>query len=91
MHPGPSGTRRTVTNVSAPLLIGSVARKILIEEIGGDRTAVMAVSRLLVAALLQGSQAIVAHQPSNTMPPDSKPLFGEFGADSDSSRPGIPI
>jgi hypothetical protein len=38
-----------------------------------------AVGRLLVAALLQGFQTIVAHEPSNAMPPDSKRLFGEFG------------
>jgi len=38
----------------------------------------MAVVGLLVTTLLKGFQTIVAHQPGDTVPSDSKPLFLEF-------------
>lgn len=49
----PALGRPDVTDVGAPLLIGAVAIEVLVKEIGGDRTAMTAVGRLLVATFLQ--------------------------------------
>lgn len=71
----PAFGRPDMADVGASLLIGAVAGKVLIKEIGRRRAAKIAVGRLLVATLLQSLQAIVAHRPGNTMSPDSKSVL----------------
>ena len=43
MHPGPSGTRRTISYVGKPDLIGPIGSEVLIEPVGSDGPIVTAV------------------------------------------------
>ena len=63
--------RPDVTDVGTPLLIGTVATEILVEEIGDDRAAMTAIGCFLVTALLLGFQAIFSYQPGHAMSSES--------------------
>ena len=64
-----------VADVGTPFLVGTLASKVLIKQIGGDWPAMAAISGLLVAAFLQCLQSIVTHQPGHTMASDIETTF----------------
>ena len=66
MHPGPSGTRRTITDVASPFLIGFVGREVPVQKIGRDIEAVIAIGRGLIFAGSLHTNAILPHQTTNS-------------------------
>src|SRR5271169_1367497 len=58
----PSLAGPDIGNVGAPFLVRPRCGEVLIEQIGGDRPGVMAVSRPFEPPLLPGPEAVLAHQ-----------------------------
>ena len=59
--------RPDIADIDAPLPVRLFTGKILIEKVGGDGAAMIAIRRLLETALLVGFQGIVAHQAGGAM------------------------
>src|SRR5215210_75529 len=64
----PAFSRPDVGEVRTPLLVGSLRREVLLEEVGRDREGMKAVGGALEATLLPGSEPVLAHQPSRSTP-----------------------
>ncbi|ERI12139.1 hypothetical protein Brsp07_00184 [Brucella sp. NBRC 14130] len=58
----PAFYRPYVTDIDTPFLIRSVTSEVLIQKIGSDRLAMIAVRRALETRLLSGFQTILTHQ-----------------------------
>src|ERR671911_914744 len=70
----PALTRPDVRDIRVPILVRTVCREVLLEQVGRDREGVMAVGGAFEAVLLPGLETILAHQPGGAASPDRQAL-----------------
>src|SRR5688572_23592379 len=79
----PALSRRNVGDIGQPFFVGPAGRKVLIEQIRGDRIIVGAIGgRDFECTFLLGPQLLLTHQASHPILPTLEPLNPQFGLNS---------
>src|SRR6185437_945709 len=67
-----------IGDVSAPFLVRACGGKILVDQVGRDRPAVLAVRRPFETPLLPGFEAILPHEPGGAMAANREALITQL-------------